>query len=190
MQRCCRSAAALLEWCCRITNRPYIPNFKFLGQVYVLECCRHAAGMLLRCCRSAAPLLERSCRITFSCYIPNLKSLGQVIVLRVLQAYCSHTADMLQTCCCPAAEKLQNHLEMIHTKFEVCRSSVTCSRVLQNFCRSDLLQIMKAHCVEMTHAKFEVSRSHHLGAICDYPKLAPPPLPPTPPMTPSIIKLA
>jgi len=54
----------------------------------------------------------------------------------VLQTCSNPAAEILQTCCCPAAEELQNHPEMAHTEFEVSRSSVTCSSVLQNCCRA------------------------------------------------------
>ena len=94
LHRCCKSNAALLQnqilhtqklnflgqayvlrvlqtYCCpvlqrscRITCRYYIPNLKFLGQVFVLECCRPAAVPLQRYCRPAGALLQRSCRIT------------------------------------------------------------------------------------------------------------------------------
>ena len=90
---------------------------------------------------------------------------------------------------------MQNHLEMVHTKFEISGSGFTYSRVLQACWRTaaGLLQIMKAHYLVMLHAEFEVSRSHRLGARRDYIKLTPPPAPPpapAPPVTPSLRKLA
>merc|ERR1711905_29952 len=77
-------------------------------------------------------MLQRSSRIACRCYIPNLKSLSSS----------SLCFGVLQTCCCPAAEELQNHLEMLHTKFEVSRSCGKCSRVLQNCCKpsAEMLQ--------------------------------------------------
>ena len=52
-----------------------------------------------------------------------------------------------------------------------------------------LLQIMKAHYLEMLHAKFEVSKSNSMVVRelkVTLQKLAPPP-PPPPPVTPSLI---
>ena len=84
------------------------------------------AYLLQTCCKGDAksPIDDR-------CDIPNLKSLAQVYVLECGRA----AAEMLHTCCCPTAEELQNCLEMLHTKFEVSRSSI-CFKVLQVSCRS------------------------------------------------------
>ena len=80
---------------------------------------------------------------------------------RALQTYCSPTAEILRTCCCPAAEELQNPLDKLHTKFEVCRSSFTCSRVLQNFCRpaAEMLQ----NCYRLT-ADYEGTLHRDVGS--------------------------
>ena len=89
-----------------------------------------------------------------------------------------------------------NHIEMLHTKFEVSRSSLCFSAadLLQKCCRAaaDLLQIMKAHYLEMLHAKFEVCKSNSMVVRelkVTLQKLVPPPPPPPPPppVTPSLV---
>ena len=81
LQICCRPAVTPLQRSGKITYICYIPNWKCLGQLYVLKCCRPAAEMLQACCKSATALPKRSRRITYRCYMPNLKSLGQMYIL-------------------------------------------------------------------------------------------------------------
>ena len=59
----------------------------------------------------------------------------------LLQTSCRDAAEMLKICYCPAGEKLQNHLQILHTEFEVFRSSL-CFRLLQTCCRpaAEMLQ--------------------------------------------------
>ena len=151
LQTCCSPTAEMVQtYCCpaaeELQNHLEMAHTKFEVCRSSVTCsrwlqnfCRYAADLLLPCSRGAVESPLDYIYQSWSLYI---------------KCMFYRTAETLQT----VGNLLQNHLEILHTNFEVSRSSImlecciTAVSQLHRYCRTaaDLLQVH----LEMLHARF------------------------------------